>query len=128
MRVIVAGPRSFTDYEVVADAIESAPFTPTHIITGGANGVDTLAERWADENSVSKNTFKPDYDSHPGQVAPLKRNEKMAKEGEALIAVWNGESSGTQNMIEQAEKAGLEIYTHPVEGMTTLGQWESDST
>jgi hypothetical protein len=39
----------------------------------------------------------------------------MAKYGEALIALWDGESRGTANMIELAHKYGLKVFVFLVE-------------
>jgi hypothetical protein len=36
----------------------------------------------------------------------------MASMADALIAVWDGKSRGTKNMIETAEKMGLRVYVH----------------
>ena len=42
--VVVAGSRSITEYEVVADAIEESPFELTEVVSGCADGVDSSAE------------------------------------------------------------------------------------
>jgi hypothetical protein len=34
----------------------------------------------------------------------------MAKYADALIAVWDGKSRGTKNMIDEAKKLGLKVY------------------
>ena len=52
MRVIIAGPRDFFDYEVVKAAVKAAPFKITEVVSGGAKGTDNLGERWAAENDV----------------------------------------------------------------------------
>lgn len=36
----------------------------------------------------------------------------MAKQADALVAVWDGESRGTKHMIDIARKEGLEVYVH----------------
>lgn len=38
------------------------------------------------------------------------RNGEMAKYADALIAMWDGTSTGTKNMIDQATKHGLKVY------------------
>ncbi len=44
------------------------------------------------------------------------RNQKMAEYADALIAVWDGESRGTKNMISLAKKLNLKcfIYIIPI--------------
>lgn len=38
-----------------------------------------------------------------------------------LIAVWNGTSGGTKNMIELAQKASLPVFIHKVENFEDDG-------
>ena len=37
------------------------PNETTEIISGGAKGIDTLAEKYADENNIPKLIIKPEY-------------------------------------------------------------------
>jgi hypothetical protein len=43
------------------------------------------------------------------RAGPL-RNFEMAKNRDGLIAVWDGQSRGTGNMIENASKLGLQVF------------------
>lgn len=116
---IVAGSRSITDAEVVETAINDAPFEITELVSGGAEGVDTLAEDWADEQNVAVETFRPDYDTYDSNLAPLKRNEEMANYAEALVAVWNGDRpSGTTHMIQTAKDNDLALHIHRTDSST----------
>lgn len=116
MHVIVAGSRNVNDQALVTHAIQESPFEVNKIIHGGAKGVDKCAGRHAILNSLSVQEVKPDYEKYSGKVAPIKRNEKMATMGEALIAVWgkneesNELSSGTEHMIKTAVEHGLPVY------------------
>lgn len=114
LKTIVAGSRTITSFETVADAIESAPFEIESIVSGCADGVDTLGEQWAEQNDVPINRHPyEDYRSmadERGMPAPLVRNEAMAECAEALVAVWDGESSGTEHMLQQARNEGLEVH------------------
>lgn len=57
--------------------------------------------------------FPADWDRR-GRAAGRIRNREMAKHADALIAVWDGESRGTANMILEAHRAGLKVYVHLV--------------
>jgi hypothetical protein len=109
MRVIVAGSRGITSYEAVAQAIETSGITITEVISGGARGVDTLGEEWGRNNGVPFRRFPAQWERY-GKSAGYRRNEVMAREAEALIAIWDGESRGTKHMIDLAKKAGLVVY------------------
>lgn len=112
MKVIVAGSREINDRETIGRAMEGAPFTIDTLIHGGAKGVDQTAakvsklDRFGD---VEIEKHSANWQAY-GDAAGPKRNRKMAKEADALIAVWNGESSGTKNMIREAMKQNLDIY------------------
>lgn len=108
MKVIVAGSREITDYELVKKAIQDSGFQVTEIISGGARGVDSLGERYAKELNLPCEVISADWDVY-GKAAGYIRNEKMAKRGEALVAIWDGKSKGTRNMINIAQKNNLKM-------------------
>jgi predicted Rossmann fold nucleotide-binding protein DprA/Smf involved in DNA uptake len=110
MKVIIAGSRDFNDYEAVkkyADHILSNQ-SEIEIVSGGANGVDKLGEQYAKEKGYKLTIFKADWNKY-GKSAGPKRNAQMAEYADALIAFWDGESRGTKNMIELAEKHKLKF-------------------
>lgn len=113
MRTIIAGSRGITDYKVVCDAIESAALfgiEPGQVVSGAANGVDKLGERWAAEHGVPVRQFVPEWKQGP--TAGFARNYTMAQNSDALIAVWDGKSEGTKHMINLARKYKLAVYVH----------------
>ena len=111
-KTIVAGSRSIADYELVKKAINEVDWDISVLYSGDADGVDQLAIRWAAENDIPVERRPPKYDEYGGNRAPLERNKQMAREADALIAVWNGSSTGTEHMIRQARNRGLQISIH----------------
>jgi hypothetical protein len=115
VQVIIAGSRIITEYDVVVRAIEESGFFITELVSGGARGVDRLGERWARGHHIPIKLFLPDWDRH-GTRGPfhagIVRNRQMAtyvgKEG-GLIAVWDGTSPGTKNMVMEARDRGLKV-------------------
>lgn len=107
---IVAGSRTATRDDVYR-AIEEAPFTPGIVVSGTARGADTFGEMWASDHGRVVKRFPANWDLH-GRSAGYRRNEEMAQNAEALIAVWDGKSPGTKHMIDLANKRGLRIYIH----------------
>jgi len=114
MKVIIAGSRSITDFETIKKAIGCCPFSISEVVSGGAKGVDLLGEKYASEENLPVSVFKPSWSNleAPGAVvktnrygkynakAGIDRNEEMGDYADALIAVWDGESTGTKHMIE----------------------------
>lgn len=114
---IVAGSRNIINQDVVETAIQVAPITIDELVSGSANGVDTCAEEWATKNDIPTKTFpvtQDDYDEY-GKRAPLKRNEEMVEYADALIAVWDGESTGTKHIIDFARKKNIKTFVHHTE-------------
>ena len=110
MKLIVAGSRTITDYEWVCEAIMLSRFSPINeIVSGGAAGVDLLGEKFARLHGIPVRQFKPDWEGL-GKKAGMVRNTEMAKYADALVAIWDGQSTGTANMIIQAVTRRLKVH------------------
>jgi hypothetical protein len=108
MKVIVAGSRNITKYAIVEKAIQDSGFDVTEIVSGGARGVDTMGETWAVKRGIKIQRFPAEWEKYGVSAGPI-RNSKMAEYGEALIAIWDGVSKGTKNMIQCAKNNKLKI-------------------
>lgn len=109
MKTIIAGSRNIEEYQAILDAIEASGFEITEVISGGAKGVDSLGERYGTEKGIPVKVFPADWESY-GRKAGIMRNKEMAAYAEALIAVWDGNSPGTYNMIAEAQSRKLKVY------------------
>lgn len=112
MRCIVAGSRGATKAEVV-EALRRCPFASDirTVVSGTARGADTFGEEWASENGRAVARFPADWDRH-GKRAGYLRNEEMARNADALVAVWDGSSRGTKHMIDIAARLNLRTFVH----------------
>lgn len=111
MKVIIAGGRDITDYNLVLEAIKQSQYFIDEVVSGMAPGVDTLAIQYATENNLPLAEFHADWKKYGKSAGPI-RNRQMADYAHALIAIWDGESRGTKNMIEEANKRNLHVYVH----------------
>ena len=109
MRVIIAGSRTITNLALVRVAMTQSGLTPTRVVSGTARGADMLGEMWANENGVPVVRYPADWDGL-GKRAGYVRNRLMADNADALVALWDGCSKGTKDMIETARLKGLEVY------------------
>lgn len=114
MKVIIAGSRGIEDWRVVVDAIKESGFEVTEVVSGGARGVDRIGESYAMSNNLPIARFRPDWKEY-GKSAGVRRNEEMACYAEALIAVWDGMSRGTEDMISRARRVGLKVFIKIIE-------------
>jgi predicted Rossmann fold nucleotide-binding protein DprA/Smf involved in DNA uptake len=99
MKLLIVGSRSITDFDL-SPHISADVDT---IISGGADGVDSLAEKYADKHRLSKYIIRPRYDLY-GRAAPLKRNEQMVDMSDCVLIVWDGRSKGAQYTLKYSQK------------------------
>ncbi|MGM0460969.1 MAG: DUF2493 domain-containing protein [Fibrobacterota bacterium] len=106
MKVAVIGSRSFSSYDILCRELDTMNIT--EIVSGGAKGADTLAERYAAEKSIPVKKFLPDWKKHD-KGAGIQRNKKIVDYADRVIAFWDGRSRGTQSGIDFARKAGKDL-------------------
>lgn len=113
MRILICGNRSFNDYPWFSAYMITkvlSEYEISEIVSGGASGVDGMAERLAVECKIPIKVFPAKWLSF-GKAAGHIRNKQMLEEGkpDMVLAFWDGVSRGTQNMIEQATKARVPV-------------------
>lgn len=114
MRVIIAGSRGIENNQHIWDAVKASGFVITTVLSGHApQGADVHGEVWAVSNNIPLELHPARWSAHR-RAAGMIRNRKMAENADALIAVWDGKSPGTKDMIGVAQKHGLKIYIHKV--------------
>lgn len=110
-RVIIAGGRDFKDYNYLAKTMDNLLSNikgDITVVCGKAKGADTLGEQYAKERGYLVQYFPANWDRY-GKAAGYIRNTEMAKNADALVAFWDGESLGTRHMIEIAKTRGLKV-------------------
>lgn len=123
MKVVIAGSRHCDDYSQVLAAISDSGFIITEVVSGGngrmdeetekVTGVDLMGDNWAIARDITVKRFPADWYNLGRSAGPI-RNEEMAKYADALIAVWDGKSRGTQNMIYFAKVYNLKTHVHRI--------------
>ena len=109
MKTIIAGSRTIKDYLIVKEAIKLSGFKITEVVSGEAVGVDGLGRRFGEESNIPVKPFPANWDKY-GKGAGFIRNKQMADYAEACIVIWDGESKGSKNMLEQATQKGLKVF------------------
>lgn len=104
MKLLIVGSRDIKEFNL-EPYVEKTVDT---IISGGAAGVDSLAEWYADSRRLSKYILRPRYDLF-GRAAPLKRNEQMVDMADAVLVIWNGRSKGSEYTIKYAERKNKKL-------------------
>ena len=129
MKCIIVGSRTITDYKLVVRAFFLSGFASkvTEIVSGHAartqvNGVwvdnvDRLGEKLSVEFGLGLKVMPAEWDKY-GKAAGHIRNMAMAKYAgynNYLIAVWDGKSHGTHDMIVAAKAQGMKVYVYEVQ-------------
>ena len=109
-KVVIAGCRDYTNYQEAKKYIDMFLSKIKNeyeivIISGGANGADSIGERYAMENGFKVEIFPAEWDKYGKSAGPI-RNEKMAKASDFAICFWDGKSRGTASMISCAKSEG----------------------
>ncbi len=123
---IIAGSRGLNgmgDVSLIDHAVRQSTWSITRVLSGTAKGIDQAGEKWAAAQSppIPVDQYPADWDKE-GKSAGYRRNEWMAVNGDALIAVWDGESRGTKHMIERMRMLEkpvyvLQVYRYWVSGL-----------
>lgn len=82
------------------------------LVCGMASGVDTVAKNIAEFRDIKVHEFPADWEKHGKAAGPI-RNEEMASFASHCIAVWDGESTGTEDMIKRARAHNLIVRIVP---------------
>lgn len=117
MKLGIVGTRTFTDYDLFKKKLlkkyDIAEID--EIVSGGADGTDTLAEMFAKEFEIKFKVYKPNWDKY-GKRCYAIRNAKIVERCTKLVAFWDGKSPGTSMTINMAKSAkkSVKIYTIPI--------------
>ena len=113
MILLISGPRSLeVDPEVIGELLQENNIKPDKIITGGAKGIDACAEAYANQAKIPYEALRPIHRASWGAIA---NNTRLAKEGDVLLAITDGASHGTADMITRMKKLGKPTFVYEFE-------------
>jgi|SRR3984957_20973461 len=117
MRIIIAGSRDFTDYNLLERTMDNltAKLDTVVILSGAAKGADELGEKWAFKNWFRVERFHADWHTHGKAAGHIRNSEMIAASPDCLVAFHKNNSPGTRDIIDKAKKAGLIVKIIVVE-------------
>jgi hypothetical protein len=110
MKLIIAGGRDFSNYDLLVESVNLiiSGVAGVEIVSGGAKGADNLGEHFAIDNNLQIKRFPAEWDKY-GKSAGYRRNSDMAEYADSCICFWDGQSKGTNHMINLAKQKGLSV-------------------
>ncbi|MCH2436818.1 MAG: DUF2493 domain-containing protein [Candidatus Thalassarchaeum sp.] len=125
INLAVVGSSRFYDFEVFENAIEDwveENGYPDLIVVGGASGVDYMAERWADNNSVPIAIFSEEWDDPKRGLQDKGRAEaansltvKILDSATHVLALPSSTSKWTRIIIDMATAQDIPTTVHEVD-------------
>lgn len=109
MKVGIVGSRDFKHLEMVKAFVLALP-EGSEIVSGGARGVDQMAENTALGRGLERHIFRPDWERE-GKRAGFIRNTVIVQASECIVAFWDGQSRGAADTIWKAIHALLPLAT-----------------
>lgn len=109
MKLAIVGSRSFQDYPRLQRIMAKLKTPVELLISGGADGADLLAERYAKQAGLSMLVHYPNRQRDGARCFAV-RNQKIVDDADAVIAFWDGLSRGTKMTIDKARRAGKKVH------------------
>lgn len=117
-KYIIAGSRDFNDFELLERVLKE--FEISEIVCGCARGADTLGKEYGEKYNIPVKMFPADWKRYGNSAGP-RRNIEMAEYADALIAFWDGKSTGTKHMINESNRRKL--YTTVIKYIIQTEEW-----
>ena len=117
-KVLICGGRHFNNYKLLEEGVDNILKLFTldenlEIVSGHAEGTDTLGEMYAQNHNYSLKTFPADWKKYGRSAGPI-RNKQMIdyiKEyNSLLIAFVSDNTKGTKNTISLAKKDNIPVF------------------
>jgi hypothetical protein len=104
MRVAIVGSRTASK-QMIQLIYDNLPNNCSEIVSGGAKGIDQLAQTVAQTLQIPLTVILPDYGRY-GKRAPLVRNTEIVSRADYVLAFWDLSSRGTKFVLSECVKFG----------------------
>lgn len=131
--LIIAGCRTVTEpqFEALVVPYLDTLQRPSLVISGGnkvwnpvtreiVSGADYWGEKWARARGIPVRQILPKFTTLGKKAGPI-RNSEMAQIGEALVAIWDGHSRGTGDIIRKMQALRRRLRIIPFKPEPVVG-------
>ena len=112
--VAVVGSRDFRNYKFFSTMLDSMLKRDDIIVSGGAQGVDSLAQRYAKEHGMTILIIYPDY-ARFSNGATFRRNEEIVLHSDIVLAFYARgrlQQGGTANTASWARRLEKPLHEY----------------
>lgn len=109
VKIAIVGSRNYPELKDVEDYLDNLKslLPCMKIITGGARGVDKVAEKWALGCGIQCQIIRPINPND--KLSYLFRNVEIITKADQVVAFWDGKSRGTKFVIDYCKARGIFI-------------------
>jgi hypothetical protein len=110
-RVAVVGSRDFKNYAQLNLELKKYISYEDELVSGGAMGADSMAQRWAKENGHTIHVHYPRWER--GKSAGFLRNKRIVENSDLVLAFYakgRFQQGGTSNTIKWAQDLGVPYH------------------
>src|SRR5829696_4403615 len=111
-RVLIAGPRTFTDYPALRaalDALLKNRLPDVELLTCGGRGVPMLAASYAAERGIVVTARVPDFARFPVDAVE-RRDAHLVNEAAAAVVVWADRDPAVRRVLALVERRGIPVH------------------
>ena len=107
----VIGSRSWKNEELLEAFMDKlrARYGRFTLVSGGAQGADTMAAKYVREYEHEVIVYRPDYPKH-GNKATFIRNRQIVDDCETLISFWDNCSAGSKFTMDFAVESHIPVF------------------
>lgn len=117
MKVAIIGSRSGVPEQTVRDFVArlADKHPDVEIVSGGARGVDTIANLAGSSHELRVNVI-PFSSGGTDRLAGKRRNWQIVREADEVVAFWDGWSNGTAHAVTAATAIGKRVWVYAPHG------------
>jgi hypothetical protein len=116
-RIGVVGSRIFGNYQQLATTLTNMVNDGDSLVSGGAIGADSMAQRYAKDAGMEITIFYPNY-VRLGKGATFARNKAIVEHSDVVVAFYakgKFQIGGTSNTIYWCKQLGVPYYEYEEE-------------
>ena len=116
--IAVVGSRQFKNYAQLSRVLDEHIKDEDEIVSGGAIGTDSMAQRYAKERGHAIHIYYPRWEH--GASSAFQRNKRIVENSDVVLAFYSKgrfRGGGTSNTANWAEQLGKELHEFEEEWM-----------